>query len=83
MLAANARRTGARLPARHGRARVRPTHPSAIIERVVHGGAKTWATLRARLIAKGLIYSPGHNQIDFTVPHFGDYLQREHAKKRP
>jgi len=50
---------------------------------VVHGGAKTWATLRARLIAKGLIYSPGHNQIDFTVPHFGDYLQREHAKKRP
>ena len=60
-----------------------PYAPSAIIERVVHGDAKTWATLRARLIAKGLIYSPGHNQIDFTVPHFGDYLKRAHGKGRP
>jgi len=60
-----------------------PYIPSVIIERVAHGDAKNWAMQRARLIDKGLIYSPGHNQIDFTVPHFGDYLKRAYGKGRP
>jgi type II secretory pathway predicted ATPase ExeA len=31
---------------------------------------------RAGIIRKGMIYSPAHGDIDFTVPMFGDYLQR-------
>lgn len=32
--------------------------------------------LRAQLISKGLIYSTGHGEIDFTVPLFDEYLKR-------
>ncbi len=31
---------------------------------------------RARIIAKGMIYSPQYGDIDFTVPMFDDYLRR-------
>ena len=31
---------------------------------------------RASLINKGMIYSPAHGDIDFTVPMFEDYLKR-------
>lgn len=31
---------------------------------------------RAKIIAKGMIYSPGHGDIAFTVPLFEDYLAR-------
>ena len=31
---------------------------------------------RAQIIAKGMIYSPQHGDIDFTVPMFDDYLRR-------
>ena len=31
---------------------------------------------RAQIISKGMIYSPAHGDIDFTVPMFGDYLRR-------
>jgi len=31
---------------------------------------------RAQIISKGMIYSPAHGDIDFTVPMFEDYLQR-------
>ena len=34
--------------------------------------------VRQTLIEKGLIYSPDHGQVDFTVPHFGDYMRRNH-----
>lgn len=32
--------------------------------------------LRAKLINKGIIYSTGHGEIDFTVPLFDEYLKR-------
>ena len=32
--------------------------------------------VRAKLIQKGMIYSPSHGEIDFTVPLFGDFLIR-------
>lgn len=32
--------------------------------------------LRAKIIAKGMIYSPDHGDIAFTVPMFADYLRR-------
>lgn len=31
---------------------------------------------RATIISKGMIYSPGHGDIDFTVPMFDDFLRR-------
>ena len=31
---------------------------------------------RAKIIRKGMIYSPAHGDIDFTVPMFEDYLKR-------
>jgi AAA ATPase domain len=34
---------------------------------------------RAQIIAKGMIYSPAHGEIAFTVPLFEDYLQRQWA----
>lgn len=43
-----------------------------------------WSTVmsagpvRQTLIDKGLIYSPDHGQVDFTVPHFGDFMRRKH-----
>lgn len=35
------------------------------------------APLRALLINKGMIYSPAHGDIEFTVPLFEDFLKRE------
>ncbi len=34
--------------------------------------------VRQALIEKGLIYSPDHGRIDFTVPHFADFMRRKH-----
>jgi AAA ATPase domain len=34
--------------------------------------------VRQTLIDKGLVYSPDHGLIDFTVPHFGDFMRRKH-----
>lgn len=36
----------------------------------------TISPLRAQLISKGMIYSTGHGEIDFTVPQFDAYLKR-------
>jgi hypothetical protein len=35
---------------------------------------------RSQLIHKGLIYSPGHGLIDFTVPQFDLFLKRFDSK---
>lgn len=37
---------------------------------------KALGPCRAQIISKGMIYSPAHGEIDFTVPMFEDYLQR-------
>lgn len=31
---------------------------------------------RDNLIRKGLIYAPDHGLVNFTVPHFDDYMRR-------
>lgn len=36
-------------------------------------------TIRARLIAKGLLYTPGHGYAAFTVPQFDRYMLRRHS----
>lgn len=35
--------------------------------------------IRASIIKKGMIYSPSYGEIDFTVPLFSEYLQRQQA----
>ncbi len=35
--------------------------------------------VRASVIKKGMIYSPSYGEIDFTVPLFSEYLQRQEA----
>lgn len=35
---------------------------------------------RAKLISKGLIYSTGYGEIDYTVPQFDKFLERERAR---
>ena len=35
------------------------------------------APTRSRVIGKGMIYSPAHGDIAFTVPMFDDYLRRK------
>ncbi len=35
---------------------------------------------RAQIISKGMIYSPAHGDIDFTVPMFDDFLRRSYAE---
>lgn len=57
-----------------------PYVPADVWAAVRGGSAQSWAMYRARLIAKGLIYSPRRNEIDFTVPHFGAFLLREQAR---
>lgn len=37
---------------------------------------QTLGPRRAQIIRKGMIYSPGHGDIDFTVPMFDDFLRR-------
>ncbi|WP_273184919.1 ATP-binding protein [Hyphomonas adhaerens] len=34
---------------------------------------------RAQIISKGMIYSPAHGDIDFTVPMFDDFLRRNYS----
>ena len=36
------------------------------------------AAARAHLLAKGLIYSPDHGKVAFTVPGMPDYIRRQH-----
>lgn len=38
--------------------------------------------LKAQLISKGIIYSTGHGEIDFTVPLFDEYLKRINPELR-
>ena len=44
------------------------------------GPTNSMGPRRAAIIRKGMIYSPAHGDIDFTVPGFKDYLLRTRAK---
>ena len=36
---------------------------------------------RSKIINKGMIYSPSHGDIDFTVPLFNEYLMRSYPEQ--
>ncbi|MDY0440336.1 hypothetical protein NMU69_09745 [Pasteurella multocida] len=39
--------------------------------------------VRAKIIEKGMIYSPSYGELDFTVPLFDDFLRRKFPKNIP
>ena len=51
-------------------------HRSGEIAEVLVRSVRAVAPVRARLIAKGMIYSPAHGDTAFTVPLFDAYLKR-------
>ena len=48
----------------------------ANVARIMNRNVKSISPIRAQLINKGLIYSTGYAEIDFTVPKFDDFLKR-------
>lgn len=48
----------------------------ANVAKILKKTVNTISPLRAQLINKGIIYSTGHGEIDFTVPLFDEYLKR-------
>jgi hypothetical protein len=54
-----------------------PYRSGEIARQLGRSGAQNVAPLRARLIEKGLIFSPAHGASEFTVPRFADFLRRE------
>jgi hypothetical protein len=53
---------------------------SADVADVLGEKLTTLGPRRAQIIAKGMIYSPAHGDIAFTVPMFDEYLQRHWIK---
>lgn len=51
-------------------------HRSGDVARVLGKKVSAVAPVRARLIKKGMIYSPGYGDTAFTVPLFDEYLRR-------
>jgi len=49
---------------------------SSEVAEVLGGDVRALGPRRAKIINKGMIYSPAHGDIAFTVPMFEDYLQR-------
>ena len=52
-----------------------PISVSAVAERLGRP-LNAISAVRAALIRKGMIYSPSHGMVSFTVPLFGDYMRR-------
>ncbi len=51
-------------------------HVSALIAETIGRKASSFGPVRASLIAKGMIYTPGYGQTAFTVPLFDEFMQR-------
>ena len=52
------------------------THRSGDIASILNQKVTTVAPVRNSLIAKGMIYSPGHGETEFTVPLFDEFMKR-------
>ena len=51
-------------------------HRSGEVARVLGKSVRAVAPVRAKLIRKGMVYSPAHGDTAFTVPLFDEYLKR-------
>lgn len=54
-----------------------PYRSSDVAERMA-SRPSTASSLRDALIKKGLIFSPDHGEVDFTVPHFSPFMRRRY-----
>jgi len=55
-----------------------PQAPAAVSKRLGYKSPSSGSVHRDSLIKKGLVYSPDHGQIDFTVPHFAAFMRRRY-----
>lgn len=46
------------------------------VARITNNPVASLSPRRSSLIKKGMVYSPSHGEIAFTVPMFGEYLNR-------
>lgn len=46
------------------------------VARILGKNVQSISPMRARLISKGMIYSTGYSEIDFTVPQFDNFVKR-------
>ncbi len=53
------------------------SHRSGDVAKAYGANVTSVAPLRSSLIAKGMIYSPGHGNTAFTVPLFDEFMRRE------
>jgi hypothetical protein len=53
-------------------------HPSLAIAEHMGLSQRATSVRRSGLLAKGLIFNPTDTDLDFTVPHFADYMRRVH-----
>ena len=58
---------------------LRDIGPSLDVAEALGESLQSLGPRRAQIISKGMIYSPGHGDIAFTVPMFEDFLQRTFA----
>jgi hypothetical protein len=56
-----------------------PYHIADIAAALGKADQRAISVQRNALIRKGLVYSPRHGTLDYTVPRFADYLQRRSA----
>ncbi|MCY4520532.1 MAG: ATP-binding protein [Caldilineaceae bacterium] len=52
------------------------SHRSGAIAQVLNRQVQSLAPVRSQLIGKGMLWSPGHGDTDFTVPMFDEFMQR-------
>lgn len=48
----------------------------ANVAKIMQREQQSISPIRARLISKGLIYSTGRGEIDFSVPQFDEFLKQ-------
>jgi hypothetical protein len=53
-----------------------PQQSGQVAKRLGYADTGKTSVTRSNLIEKGLIYSPEYGLVDFTVPHFGDFMRR-------
>lgn len=57
-------------------------HRSADVARAIGKTVNQLGTVRDNLIRKGMIYSPTHGEIAFTVPLFDQFMKRTMSDSR-
>jgi hypothetical protein len=55
-----------------------PHSSGEVTRRLGYASTTETAAIRDSLLRKGLIYSPRHGSVDFTVPLFADFMRRRH-----